>query len=100
MPLDAQRAGRFIDLPTFNMSARQGEVVKVILLSVTVNTDKQNQPWGGEHVNALAASLCSHSCKLKFGAHFKNLVTLMFLMIIFLYDCISLQLCKWAHEEK
>jgi acetolactate synthase regulatory subunit len=72
------------------------------MLSVTVNTDKQNLPWGGEHVNALAASasLCSHSCKLKFGAHSKNFVTLMFLMIIFLYDCTCLHLCKWAHEEK
>jgi hypothetical protein len=52
-------------------------------------------------VNALAAyaSLCSHSFKLKCGAHFKNFVTLMFL-IIFLNDCTSLQLCKWAHEEK
>jgi hypothetical protein len=58
-----------------------------MLLSITVNTDKQNLPWGGEHVNAVAASasLCFHSCKLKFGAHFKNFVTLMFLMIIIIF---------------
>jgi hypothetical protein len=53
-------------------------------------------------VNSLAASasFCAHSCKVKFCAHFKNFVTLMFLMIFFSYDCKSLQLFKWAHEEK
>jgi len=46
--------------------------------------------------NALAASasLCSQNGKLKFGAHFKNVVTLMFLMITFLYHCTILQLFK------
>jgi hypothetical protein len=85
MPLDAQRTGRSIALSTFNISARWGYVLKVLLLSTTVNTDKQNLPWGGEHLNALAASasLCCHSFKSKFGTHFKNVVTLMFLIIIF-----------------
>jgi hypothetical protein len=58
--------------------------------SHTVNTDKQNLPWVGEQ-GECSASLCSHSCKLKFGAHFKNFVTLMFLMIIF---CMTAQVCN------
>ena len=78
-----------------------GDRLSVVLLPVTVNTDKQNLPWGGEHENALAASasLCAHSCKLKFGAHFKNIVTFIFLMIIFLYDCTSLH-CVSRHMKK